>query len=102
MSNYPAGAENDPRAPWNQPDVDLITYKVLIQELEINAEPVGTQVMLLELINGEFNDELELYYDFEEDVHEGVLNDVDWPEYDLYTDAFKRFKEEVEYLKESA
>ncbi len=20
MSNYPAGAEHDPRAPWNQPD----------------------------------------------------------------------------------
>ena len=22
MSNYPAGAENDPNAPWNQPDND--------------------------------------------------------------------------------
>lgn len=33
MSNYPAGAENHPNAPWNQEDEDIRTMEDILWEL---------------------------------------------------------------------
>ena len=99
MSNYPAGAEHDPRAPWNQVDPDPL-YKVVTEELwTADDESLGFQVMLLEVNEeGDLIDELDLWYNFEEDANDHYLEEVD--EYKTGTDyeeARRFFDAQVEF-----
>jgi len=100
MSNYPAGAQNHPNAPWNQPD-PVSSYRVVVEELwNEDDESLGFQVILLEIgENGDMIDELDLWYNFEEDANDHSLEEVEETDFSDYDDAKFEFDNNVEFYK---
>lgn len=75
MSNLPAGAENDPRAPWNEPEVE---YKTLDLEVSLTV----TKSISIEVVRG--SDNIEIAENIRTEVEKGLseigwkIEDVDW------------------------
>lgn len=82
MSNYPPGAENDPDAPYNEPqmeEVEILVRQTLTKEDVIYVRPAYSHVEYeYDPVEGcnvgttihEYGDDLEAYYD---DQHLGIL-----------------------------
>ena len=62
--NLPAGALNDPRAPFNQPDPEP-RYKVVTNEYWEEEESKGFEVFILEVGTSIDPDEVELWYNYD-------------------------------------
>ena len=75
MSNLPAGAENDPRAPWNEPEVE---YETLDLEVSLTV----TKSISIEVVRG--SDNIEIAENIRTEVEKGLseigwkIEDIDW------------------------
>lgn len=90
-NNYPAGAEYDPNAPWNQEDNKECTIKVTVSQtlsktVEIKVADYSSEAEINE--DGNYN----IYYDFSEcDLKQAVQDQIllpstyfkDWVEDDF-------------------
>lgn len=70
--NYPAGADADPSAPWNQPDPEEV------RDWEIN----DTTVTFTSDNNSTFNKDLDLILPEDNDIYEWYVNNTNHPQFE--------------------
>ena len=76
-NNLPLGAENDPRAPWNEPEPELI-------DVEVELEVIVTRNVIIQMSEGyistELNDALVSYAEskFYKEKNNWKVIDIDY------------------------
>ena len=85
MNNYPPGAANDPRAPYNQPDIEEEVFEIKVSITLSKEVKVSTDDYICE------------YDDFEKDVFYD-LSETNWDE--AYKDEYYTISQMLAKLQE--
>lgn len=102
MSNYPPGAENDPRAPWNEKNQPLVDVNVAISCTLSKSTTIKTDDYIAEEWSDTSNEDGERYtiggtdYDFSESDLKSAYEESEWTILEMLTELGNFVRKELE------